>query len=116
MCCQVRLRLTRCVDLLNFNILGLNFSVSYLQLGTSCSLFLRDSCIIQLDQIRQRLDAVLTIKWMLTDWVVLQPQYPQVRQRCQVADFKQVVNLIFAQEELLDFLAVLEVSQTLDFV
>ena len=53
---------------------------------------------------------------MLADWIVPKPEHLQMLQVLQILDVLQVFNLVLPKIEFSEFSAVLEVSQSFDFV
>jgi hypothetical protein len=79
-------------------------------------LFNGNICIIKFCEVWQHFDDVLTIVWLLTDRVIPQPKHLQVLKILQVFNVLEVVDQVFAEVELGQFTAMLEVTQRFDLV
>ena len=85
-------------------------------MGAALPLLAGDSGAVELDEVGQELDAVLSVERVLTDWVVPEPEHLQVGESTQVLQLLQVSDLILAQIQFLQLLAGLEVTQAADLV
>ena len=63
---------------------------------------------VELDQIRQQLDAVLAVERVLADRIVPEPEHFEIGQRDEVLELAKVTDQVFAKIELLEFFSVLE--------
>ena len=75
-----------------------------------------DFRIIQFDQGGEHFDDEESVLWVVSTWVLGEPEHSQGRKMLEVSDFVDVRDLILPEVDLLDLSAMLEVLQTADLI
>ena len=79
-------------------------------MGAALSLLAGNGGAVELDEVGEKFDAVLSVEGMLADRIVPEPEHFQARKAALVLQLLQISNLVLAQIQLLQLLAGLEVA------